>query len=100
MPQPRVAGGVPGAIEQASDRAFELRLGGCQRIVMDEQRAEGRHGLDDSRRRLGADRAVEAQHLGAERPLDPVAELDRQRAVADRQKAHRHRIPWYNRARI
>jgi UPF0271 protein len=39
---------------------------------------------------------MEPQHLGAERPVDAVAEFDDEGAVSRREEAHFHRFPWYS----
>ena len=60
---------------------------------MHHQRAKGRNRLDHTQESARAQARIEAQDFGAERRVDPVAELDDEGAVAGREEAHGHRVP-------
>ncbi len=58
-----------------------------QRIVVDQQRAVGRHGLDDAGERLRRDGTIESQHRAVDDFVEAASEFDRQCGVAVRQNA-------------
>ena len=84
-PGPALGGGhaVGERVEARANRRLKLPMGDGQRIEVDEQRAIGRHRLDDAVDRRLAERPVEGQDPRVRLGVDGEAELDRDGAVAD-----------------
>jgi len=78
------------------DPRRKRRGGNLQRLVMNHQRAERRHGFHNARNALRIERLCQRQHGGTKLAVDPIAELDHERGISRRKHfifAHGNRTP-------
>src|SRR5256885_6732482 len=76
--------------QKLGDRGAERIVADGARVVVDEQRAEGRHGLDDARESLLLDQELEGADARVHLDADLLVELDQDSEIARWEKPHAH----------
>jgi hypothetical protein len=94
-PQPSRRARRLDAFHQRLDAPDELRGRKRDRVVVDHERAERRHRLDDASDLRLVQAPCQRQHPRAERSVDPVPEFDDQRGITGGQ----YLIPGHRKAR-